>query len=267
MSRARRVGPLALLLAVFPASQLAAQSADAADAAGALDRLEARVESGDTDGVADAIERWLAGARNPPRDEIGRARYLRARLMSDADAARDELLALALDGGSDWAARAWLRLGQLELAAGDPVRAEAALERLRADAPRSAAARSSWYWTARSFEDRGMLERACEGWARALTEAQNTGDARSARLAVTASAGCAPDAPRFEAQVAAFSAAEAANDMRSQLEADGFPARVVETDGLHRVRVGLFSTAEAARGVERRLRLAGFSVSVVPAVP
>ena len=132
MSRAWRVWPLALL-AVFSASQLAAQSAaqSAADAAaGTLDRLEARIESGDTDGVADALERWLAAARNPPRDALGRARYLRARLISDADAARDELLALALDGGSGWAARAWLRLGQLELAAGDPVRAEAALERL-----------------------------------------------------------------------------------------------------------------------------------------
>ena len=103
--------------------------------------------------------------------------------------------------------------------------------------------------------------------ARALTEAQNTGDAASIRLAVAASAGCAPGAPRFEAQVAAFSTPEAANDMRSQLAADGFPARVVEADGLHRVRVGLFSTPEAAGGLERRLRQAGFSVSVVPAVP
>ena len=265
MNRARRVWPLALL-SVLPVPELAAQSAEAAAEAETLDRLEARVESGDTDGVAEAIGRWLSGARNPPRDALGRARYLRARLMSDADSARGELLALALDGGP-WAARAWLRLGQLELAAGDPARAEAALERLRADDPRSAAARSSWYWTARTFEDRGMLERACEGWTRALTEAQNAGDAASIRLAVAASAGCAPEAPRFAAQVAAFSAPEAANEMRSQLDADGFPARVVEAGGLHRVRVGRFTTAEAARGLERRLRLAGFSVSIVPAVP
>lgn len=264
MNRARRVWPLALL-AVFPAPELAAQSS-AADA-GTLDRLEARVESGDTDGVAEAIERWLSGAQTPPRDAVGRARYLRARLMSDADSAHAELLALALDGGSPWATRAWLRLAQLELAAGDPARAEAALERLRADDPRSAPARSSWYWTARAFEDRGMLERACEGWARALTEAQNTGDAASIRLAVAASAGCRSDAPRFAAQVAAFSAPQAANEMRSQLDADGFPARVVEADGLHRVRVGLFSTAEAARALQRRLRLAGFSTSIVPAIP
>ena len=266
MSRVRRVWPLALL-AACPAWGLAAQSAAQSAEIEALARLEARIESGATEGVAGAIERWLSTTPDPSREAVGRARYSRVRLMSDADSARAELLALALDGGSSHGARVWLRLGQLELAAGDPARAAAAFERLRADYPRSAAATASWYWTGRTFEDRGLLDRACEGWTRAIRAAQDGGDAASARLAAAAAAGCAPGAARFTVQVAAFSTPEAAAEMRSQLEADGFPAHVVEEGGLHRVRVGRFATPEAARGLERSLRLAGFSVAVSAAEP
>ena len=265
MSRVPRWWPLALLAACAPAG-LAAQAAGGAADPEFVTALEARVDVGDADGVAAAVERWLAEARNPPRDVLARARYLRARVMSDADSARAELLSLALDVGGPHATRAWLRLGQLELAAGDPARAAAVFERLRADDPRSAAARASWYWTARTFEDRGLLDRACEGWERALSEARDGGDAASARLAAAASAGCAPGAPRHTVQVAAFSMPEPAEEMRARLEADGFPARVVEQGGLHRVRVARFASPEAAGGLGRRLARAGFSVNIVAAV-
>ena len=218
------------------------------------------------DGVADVLQRWLDEASDPSRELLWRARYLRARLTPDADSAAAELLSLALEGGRG-AAPAWLRLAQLDVARGDPERAATILARLRAEDPHSAEARASWYWTARTLEDRGLLEPACEGWTRALAEARGGGDAATVRLAETALAGCAPGAPRYTVQVAAFAAPEAAGEMRSRLDAEGVPARVVEEGGLHRVRAGRFASPEAARGLERRLRLAGFSVDIVAARP
>ncbi|WP_419163300.1 SPOR domain-containing protein [Candidatus Palauibacter sp.] len=255
----RRVWPL-VLLAICPAPAFAAQSADPA----ALVRLEAEVEAGRAEGVAEAVGRWIAEARNPTRESLARARYLRARLMADADSARTALLALALDGGSSFGALAWLRLAQLDLALGAPARASADLDRLRADYPRSPLATVSWHWTARTLEARGLLARACEAWQRAVTEARRVGDATSARLAAVASTGCGAGTPRFTVQVAALSRAETAREMRSRLEVDGFPARVVEDDALHRVRVGRFASPEAARGLQRRLHDAGYAADIVP---
>ena len=54
--------------------------------------------------------------------------------------------------------------------------------------------------------------------------------------------------------------------MRGQLEAAGFFSRVVEYDGLHRVRLGRFARREAAESLVRRLRGAGFDPAVIPIV-
>lgn len=258
------------LLAGAPLWGLSAPSAARAAQASApvdLDHLEARIEAGRFEGAAEAIERWLgAEARNAARGDVLRARYLRARLLADPDSARAELLSVAMDGGSRYGSRAWLRLGQLDLALDEPSRAAADLERLRADHPRSAEAVESWYWTARAFEARGLLDRACESWQRGAAEGRRVGAAKTTLLAEASSLGCGPGAPRFAVQVAAFSRRDAAEEMRGRLEAAGFFSRVVEYDGLHRVRLGRFARREAAESLARRLRGAGFEPAVIPVV-
>lgn len=264
-----RAGALALLAAsplwglVAPSAARAGQEAPPVD----LDPLEARIETGRLEGAAEAIGRWFATrAETATRGEVVRARYLRARLFTDPDSARAELLSIAMDGGASYGARAWLRLAQLDLARGEPDRAAADLERLRADHPRSAEAIESWYWTARTFEARGLLDPACEAWERGAAEARRVGGAETARQAETASLACAPGGPRFTIQAAAFSRPRPAEEMRARLEAAGFFSRVVEYDGFHRVRLGRFARREAAEGLTRRLRDAGFEPVVVPVV-
>ena len=240
---------------------LSAQSADVE----ALDRFEARIEAGRTDGVAEALDAWLADAGDGPPDAIGRARYLRARLIEDVDLARAEYLSVAIEGGTVYGALAWLRLAQMDLAMGEPARAASDLERLRADYPGSPSAASSWYWTARTFEDRGLLNEACEQYERAISEARRVDDQLSVERALMASGECGSGGLRFSIQVGAFSRDETARELQSQLEADGHPARVFEDGGLYRVRVGWFANPDAARALERRLRDGGFTVAVVAA--
>ena len=265
----RRVWVLALLAAA-PSWGVAVPSAAQAAQAGApvdLDLLEARIEAGRLEGAEEAIESWLAAeARNAARGDVLRARYLRARLLAEPDSARAEFLSVAMDGSSRHGSRAWLRLAQLDLALDEPSRAAADLERLRADHPRSAEAVESWYWTARTFEDRGLLDRACEAWQRAASEGRRVGATEITLLAEASALGCAPGTPRFAIQVGAFSRRDPAEEMRGQLEAAGFFPRVVEYDGLHRVRLGRFARREAAESLARRLRDAGFEPAVIPVV-
>ena len=269
MTRCGRGWALALLAGApfwgfsVPSAAQAAQTAAPAD----LDLLEARIEAGRLEGAAEAIESWLATeARNAARGEVLRARYLRARLLADPDSARAEFLSVAMDGGSRYGSRAWLRLAQLDLALDEPARAAADLERLRSDHPRSAETVESWYWTARTFEARGLIDRACEAWQRAGEEGRRVGATETARLAEAASLGCAPGAPRFAIQVAAFSRRDPAEETRGRLEVAGFFSRVVEDDGLHRVQLGRFARREAAESLVRRLLDAGFEPAVIPVV-
>ncbi|MDE2944425.1 MAG: SPOR domain-containing protein [Gemmatimonadota bacterium] len=258
------------ILAAAPSWGLSVPSAAQAAQAGApvdLDLLEARIEAGRFEGAAEAIESWFAAeARNAARGDVLRARYLRARLLADPDSARAELLSVAMDGSSRHGSRAWLRLAQLDLALDEPSRAAADLERLRSDHPRSAETVESWYWTARTFEARGLIDRACEAWQRAAAEGRRVGATETERLAEVASLGCAPGAPRFAIQVGAFSRRDPAEEMRGRLETAGFFSRVIEYDGLHRVRLGRFARREAAESLARRLRDAGFEPAVIPIV-
>ena len=268
-----RVRALALLAGslmwglVAPPAARAGQPAEQAAAPVDLEILAARVETGSLEGAAEAIGRWFATrAETAAPGEVLRARYLRARLFADPDSARAELLSIAMEGGAAYGARAWLRLAQLDLARGEPARAAADLERLRADHPRSAEAAGSWYWTARTFEARGLLDPACEAWERGAAEGHRIGAAETTFLAETASLACSPGGPRFAIQVAAFSRRGPAEETRARLEAEGFFARLVESDGFHRVRLGRFARREAAEGLVRRLRAAGFEPAVVPVI-
>ncbi len=235
--------------------------------AGRLDELEAAIDEGRIAGMRDALEAWLADTDGAPAAEATRARYLRARLMTHADSARDEFLAIALDGRSAYGARAWIRLAQLDVARGEPARAVEDLERLRADYPGSDEIPSSWFWSARALEAGGELETACDAFDRAVLEARSAGDTDLLERAVTASRGCTPGGLRFTLQLGAFSRRSAAQTLAEEVRRAGFDARVVSDEGLEKVRVGRFSSAEAARALERRLRSAGYSVAVVAGEP
>lgn len=228
-----------------------------------LDELEAAIEAGELEGVRTQLDEWLAAGGERSPEEAGRARYLRARLMRNADSARAELLAVALDGRSSYGAHAWVRLAQLDLARGDAGRAVQALERLRADHPSSRVVPSSWYWTARARESLGDLEAACGAFDRAVDEAGAAGDTALVERALTASAACSPGGLRFTLQLGAFSRRSAAEAMAEEARRAGFEARVVSEDGLEKVRVGRFASPEAARHLERLMRARGFSVAVI----
>lgn len=230
-----------------------------------LDRLEAALDSGRVEGLREAVEAWLAAADDASAEDRGRADYLRARLLRDPDSARTAFAGVALDGRSTYGARAWLRLAQMDLSLGESLRALSDLERLRADYPSHAAAGLSWYWTARAWEQSGELVRACEAFARAITEGRGVADGPAVERAVDASRECEPGGLRFSLQVGAFSRESAAETEQATLAEFGYPARVYSEDGLHKVRVGRFANAEAARSLQRRLRSNGFSVVVVAA--
>lgn len=254
------VAAVALSLGCMTSGALGAQSDPAA-----LDRLEAEIERGTLEGARASLETWIAGASGASAEVMGRARYLRARLMADVDSARAEYLAVAVEGRSSYGARAWLRLAQLDLAVGEPMRAVADLERLRADYPSDPIARTSWYWTARALEQRGMLEEACDNFERAVGAAGEAGADELRDRAMLAADSCSAAGLRFSIQVGAFSRPATARELAEQLDEEGFPARVFEEGGLHRVRVGRFVSPETARGLERRLRDGGFTVAVVAA--
>ena len=235
-----------------------------AQAAGAdLSRLEAAIDEGRLEGARVELDRWLADADGASAEDVGRARYLRARLIADTDSAQREYLAVALDGRSSYGARSWLRIAQLHLARDEAATAIEALERLRADYPRGDVTPASWYWTARAEEARGGLEEACSAFDRAITEAGAAGDALIAEQAASRAAVCPSGGLRFTIQVGAFSGRSAAEALAKAVTDLGFPARIVKSDNLEKVRVGRFGSPEAARSLERRLRAEGFSVAVV----
>lgn len=263
-----RLGPaLAVPLLTLGCASGGGLSAQSTPAPGRLDELEEAVDQGRIEGVRQALDAWLADAGGAPPAERGRARYLRARLMTSADSARDEFLAVALDARSPYGARAWIRLAQLDLARGEPARAVESLERLRADYPGNAVIPSSWFWSARAQEAAGDLTAACAAFDRAVLEAREAGDSELLERAVSASRACAPGGLTFTLQLGAFSRRSAAESMAEELRRAGFDARVVSEEGLEKVRVGRFATAEAARALERRLRDAGYSVAVVAGEP
>lgn len=253
-----RVGSAAVIAGCLSWGGAVAQST------GDLDRIEAAIQSGALDGIREALERWHDAANGVDPETAGRVRFLRGRLMTDADSARSEYLAVAIDGRSSYGALAWLRLAQLDLSAGQPARAIEHLTRLQTDYPNARTA-DAWYWRARAFESGGRLEDACEAFDRALEEAGGSADGAIGEQASERRRGCAPGGLRFTLQIGAFSAETAAESLASTARALGFPARIVEDEGLDKVRVGLFASPDSARLLERRLREDGFSVAIVAA--
>lgn len=156
----------------------------------ALDRVEAAADSGRADRARSLLERWFesrAGEASP--EARTRAEFLRARLTSDADSAARIYLRAAVDGGAGYGDRAWLRLAQLRLAAGEHRKALQALDRLRSDYPATDLTAESWLWTGRARRAAGEDAWACSAWERAL-EAAGSADGRIRRRVREALGGC-----------------------------------------------------------------------------
>ena len=228
-----------------------------------LARIEAAVDSGGVRDAREAVERWLAerGDSATPVDRA-RAGLLRARLMGDADSARREYLRIAIDGQSSHGAEAWLRLAQLDLTVGDPNRAGDDLQRLRADYATGEWVPESWYWSGRALEVSGQLEAACEAWGVALAAGRAAGQGEVLDLSRTASRSCEAGEMRLTVQLDAFRDRSAAQTVAARAGEAGFPARIVEDEGLYKVRVGRFGRVEAAREMAKRVRAAGFSALI-----
>lgn len=250
----------ALLVGCVASGGLGAQSSEQATD---LARIEATVDSGRVRGAREAVERWLAETSDSASPgDLERAGLLRARLMTDADSARREYLRIAIDGQSFYGAQAWLRLAQLDLAVGDPERADQDLQRLRADYPTGEWLAESWYWSGRALEVSGNLAAACEAWGRASTSAREAGRNDIAELSLTSSRSCDAGGLRLTVQLDAFRDRSAAEAVAARAGEAGFPARIVEDEGLYKVRVGHFGRVEAARQLAKRVRAAGFSVLI-----
>lgn len=255
---------LALPLALGAGNGLAAQTGS--DAA-LLNRIEAAIDSGHVESARSDLQQWFASREMAARrDDMVRARFLRARLSQDADFARGEYLWVAIDGRSEYGAEAWLRLAQLSLMEGDPNRAELNLDRLRADYPNSRVVPRSWLWSGLARESSGAFEAACQAWQTALREAGDGAAGQEvAEAARAAMAPCAADGLRLTVQLGAFGEASAAEAVRARAAEAGFDARTERDGPLYKVRVGTFGQADAARTMVRRLENAGFSAVILAA--
>ncbi|MDH3297352.1 MAG: SPOR domain-containing protein [Gemmatimonadota bacterium] len=267
MSR-RHVTRLAVVLLLGGVSSVSAQSPS-------LDVVEAAADRGDTRAARVELEEWLASnQRTAARGELTRARFLRGRLMSDADSAEVEYLRAAIDGHGPFAALARLRLGQLQLAKGDLRRAAEHLAQLRADDPDGSLVPTSWVWTARVAEAMGDAATGCAAWAAARASLD---PADPAYAEVEQSRSRCEEADRqpgevvtYTVQLGAFGTSEAAVRLRDGAADIGVAVRVeAPSGGVHvfRVRAGRFGTREAADMLAGRFRREGFDAIVVPEEP
>jgi tetratricopeptide (TPR) repeat protein len=259
--------PALALLLVGPGSA-ASQSPE-------LDAIEAAVDRGDVTAARTDLEEWLAVYQTTSgRSELTRARFLRGRLMGDADSAEVEYLRAAIDGDGPFAARARLRLGQLQLARGDLRRAAEHLAQLRADDPGGELLGVSWVWTARVAESAGDAAVACEAWAAARA---SLGPGDPAHAEAEQSRSRCEEAERqpgevvtYTVQLGAFGTEEAAVRLRDGAADIGVAVRVEAPAGgvhVYRVRAGRFGSREAADMLASRFRTEGFDAVVVPEEP
>lgn len=270
---------VALVVAVatlaFP-GPAAAQSASSPS----LEAAESAADSGTVERARELLDAWIAtreGSATPGQRD--RARFLEARLTEDPDSVRRLYARLAVEAGSEVAARARLRLAQLRLARSEVDAALGDLELVRADYPGSPAAAESWIWTGRAHRAAAAPEAACRAFGRAESTAAAAGLSDLRRRAEEARSGCddgdvatgddgadATPSTRWIVQLGAFREPSAAEGLRRRAEEAGFQARVVTTAadrGLHRVRVGRFGDRTAAAAVVRRLEDRGFRALIV----
>lgn len=262
---ARAFGIAGLVLCMLLPTAGSAQ--DAGGPTARLDRIQAALDSGDLDVARAALERWFeADAEQAPDGVMDRARFLRARLATDAGQAESVYRSLALETGSEYAPMARLRLAQLRLARGRPGEAVRDLELLRADFPGHPLVAESWFWTGLARRASGRPEAACRALGRAADEARASERAELLARARQEGALCDEDVEPggWTVQVGAFSTPDAARTQLERLGRTGRDGRLVTgEDGLVRVRVGRFAGESDAQELADRLRASGFDAVVV----
>ena len=289
MTRALLVGLCALL---------AAAAGHAQDAT--LVRVDSLTASGRLSEARSTLAAWRAqhptGSADANPAAHAQALFLEGRLATDAAAAIDAYLAIALAyPTSDDAPAALLRLGQGLLAAGDAPRAAAYLERLTTDYPRASERPAGLLWLARAHATARRRDRACSAARTGLEVSAADADIR-ALLGIEEEEACraaeppelppaarveAPPAPparaeqpppaerradaRFAAQAGAFRDHDTARALAQRLASAGFDARVAILDGsaLARVRIGRFTRAADAEAEAARVRARGIDAIVV----
>src|SRR5690606_20311714 len=295
----RRAGRAMRIAALLLAGGLAL-AAPAAAPPPSLDPPEQLVAQGDYTAAREIVDRWWREEPSATPDVIRagrpRALLLRARLATDAAAAEQDYLALALGYPSaPETAVALLRLGQGLLASGQATRAVTYLERLAADHPNSPDRAVGLLWLARARRLAGRTDAACQAANQAadsrgagpelaalirseqVASCRRIADARppagrqagpptrpaaaqrEARPAPTTAAGA------FAAQAGAFRERSGAETVAAQLRRAGYEPRLIRLPGssLVHVRVGRFPNAAEADALVARLRAAGFTALVV----
>jgi tetratricopeptide (TPR) repeat protein len=258
----RAVGPavIALISAIAVDVHAVIAQGAASEPAGGLAPIQALADSGQTTEARSELEAWLASAASRTAVEISWARLLRARLSADPESAEVDYVWVAIEGDAAHAPEALLRLAQLRLMRGEPNRALADLDQLRASFPANRRAEEAWLWIGHAHEALGELDAACGAWERASGENPVSGGAVREVMTVCADAGDV-----FAVQVGAFGAAAGAETIRRRLEEAGYPAYVVAgtDDDLHRVRTGRFAHVTSAARFADRVRGSGFEAVVV----
>ncbi|MFW6039695.1 MAG: SPOR domain-containing protein [Gemmatimonadota bacterium] len=250
------------------ASSIEAQESPGATA---LDSIEAAADRGEVTAAREALAAFLeSGAEG----RSSRLDFLAGRLSADPDSARVAFLRAAIDGEGEYAARARLRLAQLELARGDHERSAEHLGRLRSDDPGGPLAPISWVWSARVAEMSGDVSTACAAWSEALTALPDdhpaVEEARQGRSRCEESARQPGEVQTFTVQLGAFGSEDAALRLRDGAAEAGVAVRVEGPSGavrVYRVRSGRYGSREDAERLADRFRDRGFEAIVVPEEP
>ncbi len=253
--------------AVVAPSTLAGQ----APSGSGLDMVEAALDSGRVELARAELTSWFAeNEAAVDKSTLARARFLRGRMTADADSAEIDYIWVAIEGGRDYAPRAWLKLAQLRLVRGEAARASTDLERLRADYPSTPLLAESWLWSGFTRETAGDQKGACEAWGRARDLATGPGDESVREQAELALDACAATAGRFTIQLGAFRERGPATALQREIEAAGADVRIEEpvaNDGWYRVRTGRFASRSLAEEQARNLTARGFEAIVVSLSP
>lgn len=248
----------------------------------ALEQADDHADAGNLAEARELLSRWfLESSSEAPKEQVARARFLRARLAPTAAAAESDYRWLVVEGGNVFAPAARLRLAQLSLVRGDLSGAARALDRLRSDHPDHPAIVHSWLWTGHVAEAGGDPEQACLAWSSASRLADDpsgpsggpdgdplppAGSLRPEIDGLLRSCAEAGAEPRFAIQFGAFRARAPAEQLASAVVAAGVAARLVEAEdgsGWYRVRTAGFGSRPPAERTARMLLGRGFEAVVV----
>lgn len=271
MTRPERGAVAAFAVGLVISTAVPAGAQESAGESPPLDRIEAAADRGDVEAAREALATVLDSG---DAGRSARLDFLAGRLSPNPDSAKVAFLRAAIDGEGEYAARARLRLAQLELARGDHNRSAEHLGRLRSDDPGGPLVPTSWVWSARVAEVAGDVSAACAAWSEALATLRagdpSIDEARQGRSRCEESARQPGEVETFTVQLGAFGSEDAALRLRDGAADVGAAVRVEGPSGavrVYRVRSGRFGSRSDAERLADRFRARGFEAIVVPEEP